>query len=85
MKSARKGDVVLYETASGRRRIGLIHSTHPNDFPAFARVRPYIADRQKWGGRQKVRLDAIMRRCRPEVRAEIEAALLRPPLVADRA
>jgi len=75
VKSCRRGDVVWFETKSGRRRLGLVDKVEPNEYPPRARVRPYIAARQKYGGWQKVPLTAILKRADNQVRAEVEAAL----------
>ena len=75
MKSCRRGDVVWFETKSGRRRLGLVDRVDGGDFPPSARVRPYIGGRQKYGGRQKVPLTAIIKRADGRVREELVAAL----------
>ena len=80
MKSVKRGDVVLYETRSGRRRVGLVDRVNPGDYPPAARIRPLIQERQKWGGRQRVQLDAIIRRVREPAAAEVAAILDAPRL-----
>ena len=75
MKSCRKGDIVSFETASGRRRIGLVDKVEPNKFPPRAVVRPYNAAKQKYTSKQKVPLAAIKKRVAGRLHAEVLAAL----------
>lgn len=80
MSSYKRGDLVLYETASGRRRIGLIDSVRPSDYPPTMRVRPWVGGRMEFGGRSKQPISAIIRRARRPVREKIEAMRATPPL-----
>jgi hypothetical protein len=80
MKSCRKGDIVSFETKSGRRRIGLVEKVAPNEYPPLALVRPYDAARQKYTGKQKVPLAKIIKRADGRVREELVAALNAPKL-----
>ena len=80
MKSVRKGDLVWYETAAGARRLGYVHAVFPAELPAYARVAPYLPGEQRYAGRAKVLLTAIVRRASARTGEEVLAALDAPTL-----
>lgn len=80
MKSVRKGDLVWYETPAGQRRIGLVFAVSPNDYPPYAKLKPYLARAQRYGGRQKVPLAFIRHRVSGAIREEVLAALDGPKM-----